>query len=216
MVTYEYKIYKAENKINGNCYIGKTTRNIEIRIKRHLYDARTKSSNSIFHKALRKYGSENFEWSILCTTDDYDKLNKLEIFYIEIYSKITKIYNITKGGGGQLGVKIKDSTRQKLSEAWYKNPKIYKGKDNPRYGKEVTEETRKKQSEARKGKSSWNKGIPCRDETKKKLSEKAKKRPGPWTGKKRVFSEEHKKKLSEAGKKRCAREKLEKQEIFNV
>lgn len=38
-------------------------------------------------------------------------------------------------------------------------------------GKPMSEETRKKVSEARKGKSAWNKGIPCSEEMKKRISE---------------------------------------------
>lgn len=49
------------------------------------------------------------------------------------------------------------------------------GKNNPRYGKEVSEETRRKISEAKKGKQvAHNKGVPMTDEQKQKLSEKMK------------------------------------------
>jgi len=43
----------------------------------------------------------------------------------------------------------------------------------------MTEETKRKISEAKMGKPSWNKGVSCSEETKKKISEtkKAKSQP---------------------------------------
>jgi predicted GIY-YIG superfamily endonuclease len=56
-------VYKAENKLNGNLYIGKTTRSLEERRNGHISES--KSDNLRFHNALRKYGPENFAWSVL-------------------------------------------------------------------------------------------------------------------------------------------------------
>lgn len=56
--------------------------------------------NSPLHRAIRKYGLENFEYSILATgIDDIDKLNELEIYYIQKNnSQIPNGYNIEIGG----------------------------------------------------------------------------------------------------------------------
>lgn len=58
-------------------------------------------------------------------------------------------------------------------------------------GKHLTEEAKKKLSEAHKGKAPWNKGIPMSEETRKKLSE---------AHKGKHLSEEHKRKISETHK----------------
>lgn len=58
-------------------------------------------------------------------------------------------------------------------------------------GNEITEEHRKKISEALKGKNTWSKGKKLSEETKEKIRK---------TLKGRVFSEEHRKKISEACK----------------
>jgi group I intron endonuclease len=53
-------IYKIENLINGKIYIGQSIE-IEQRWKKHL----AASDDFLIHKALRKYGKENFSFTIL-------------------------------------------------------------------------------------------------------------------------------------------------------
>lgn len=49
-------IYKFENKINGNIYIGQST-DIKKRYQKHL--AASKNPKQIIHKAIKKYGDLN-------------------------------------------------------------------------------------------------------------------------------------------------------------
>ena len=57
-----------------------------------------------------------------------------------------------------------------LEEHRRKNSEANKGANNPRYGKEVSEETRRKISEAKKGKQvAHNKGVPMSEEQKAKI-----------------------------------------------
>ena len=57
----EFVIYTATNKINGKIYVGKTY-NFEKRKQEHIYDI----DNDIpFHRALKKYGIENFELKMI-------------------------------------------------------------------------------------------------------------------------------------------------------
>ena len=67
-------IYKVENLINGSCYIGQTVKSLEKRKLQHLCDVRNDSSYYL-HRAIRKYGNENFKWSILCECLSKDDLN---------------------------------------------------------------------------------------------------------------------------------------------
>lgn len=93
-------IYKITNKYNNKSYIGQTKRNSDIRIKEHYRDAyRPKSSMypSLFYRAIRKYGYEAFESSILETCDD-EKLNDREQYWIKYYATFPNGYNMNYGG----------------------------------------------------------------------------------------------------------------------
>lgn len=88
-------IYQCTNLINQKIYIGQTKQTLEKRKASHL---RT-NDNTIFHKAIRKYGKENFYWEVLGEYDD-DKLDYWENFWIEekeSFYTLGKGYNMTKG-----------------------------------------------------------------------------------------------------------------------
>ena len=57
-------IYKIKNLVNNKIYIGKTNYSIEHRWQQHLYSSfeneNSKEYNFLLHKAIRKYGSNNF------------------------------------------------------------------------------------------------------------------------------------------------------------
>lgn len=92
-----YYIYKATNKINGKVYIGKTYDFLK-RKEEHLKDRR---GNSIFHRAIDKYGADNFEWEIVDSTTQSERINLLEKYYIQQYDSYkSNGYNMTKGGDG--------------------------------------------------------------------------------------------------------------------
>lgn len=136
-------IYKAENKLTGSVYIGQTTKDLKQRILKHKNTAFNKTESYTFHKALRKYGLENFEWNILTETDSKEKLNALEKLYISYYKKTTKCYNMTDGGEGCLGYIPTGETLKKLSES-------HKGLISGNKGNKYSEETRKKMSDKKK------------------------------------------------------------------
>ncbi len=136
-------IYAVQNKVNGKYYIGKTIRALEIRKKEHLSEAKAKRKDNSFHKAIRKYGEENFEWKIIDEHENKDVLDELEKLYILRYESFEKGYNETLGGDGGPGLS---------------------GEKHPMYGKHPSEKTRKKMSESHKGKK-------ISKETKKKLRE---------------------------------------------
>lgn len=104
-------IYCFENKINGKLYIGQA-QNIKERIRHHI-----KSKDHLYiHKALRKYGVDNFNFYILefCSID---KLSELEIYYIQKYNTFKYGYNLTAGGeGGKRGVKLSKKQKSLISK----------------------------------------------------------------------------------------------------
>lgn len=85
-------IYKVTNKVNGKSYIGQTRNTVEFRWRQH-YKAK---DNKYFHRAIQKYGKENFE-IITLEKCEVEKLNDREIFYINKYDTFNNGYNLTKG-----------------------------------------------------------------------------------------------------------------------
>ena len=55
-------IYKFTNKINNKVYIGQTTQTIEQRTNKHLSQL---DDNTYFHRALKKYGINNFDIEVI-------------------------------------------------------------------------------------------------------------------------------------------------------
>jgi len=95
-------IYKATNKKNGKVYIGQTTQTLKRRKNRHLNDSE-RNCGFYFHRALKKYGSSNFEWEIIDSTNSIEELNKLEVLYIKTF--YPNVYNMDSGGLGSTGYK---------------------------------------------------------------------------------------------------------------
>lgn len=113
-------IYKVENIINKKVYIGQTIRDINIRKKEHLYNAFNGNSDySPFHRALLKYGHENFIWTILCECDSKEEMNDMEFHYIKQYRSHTSMggYNATYGGDGTPGAIRSSLYKRKLSNS---------------------------------------------------------------------------------------------------
>ena len=101
-----YKIYCYKNKINNKCYIGITKRSMKAREINHISEAYNINSdhyNYPFKQAIRKYGIENFENTILEEVETLEEAKEKEIYYIKIYNsyvydKNSNGYNATRGG----------------------------------------------------------------------------------------------------------------------
>lgn len=96
-------IYTAKNLINDKIYVGKTHFSLDDRKRKHLNESRkNKSKYTVFQKAIRKYGFENFSWEIICKCKNIEELNRAEIFYIKkLKTHISQRgYNMTEGGEG--------------------------------------------------------------------------------------------------------------------
>ncbi len=167
-------IYMIRNKINNKRYIGQS-RNIRRRWAGHRWSAgKFKYELS---KDLKKYGIDNFEFSVLeeCSINE---LNEKEKEYIRLKKPE---YNISSGGPGNTGYCPSEETRKKLSkknkEYWKKLPKAKKLKiiqtqlTGPTIGKPRTKETKAKLRT--KALIQFKNGMP--DDTKKKIAESNKK-----------------------------------------
>lgn len=98
-------IYKYENKINGKVYIGQTN-NIQKRKNGHKscsFNPKSNDYNIPFHSAIRKYGLNSFNFTILEEIDDsknQNYVNDREKYYIEQYQSLISLngYNVSQGG----------------------------------------------------------------------------------------------------------------------
>lgn len=91
-----YSVYKATCLSNNKSYIGMTKYNYLKRKRQHEYQS--KHSPLFFHKALKKYGIDNFSWGVLAQTDTLLKAYNLETYLIKQHRSFEKGYNLTKGG----------------------------------------------------------------------------------------------------------------------
>ena len=156
-----YIVYKHTNLINGKVYIGITGRPPESRWGKGGYGYR---ENPYFWNAIQKYGWDNFRHEIM-----YDGLTREQALLLEERtiaeynsSCADYGYNLTLGGEHNIP---NEATRHKMSEimkgpanpmlgrkhteeeiAWYRQR--FSGEGNPRYGKHLSDETKKKISNA--------------------------------------------------------------------
>lgn len=86
-------IYKAENLVTGEVYIGQSKKPLCEKKRDHVYEAFKRYATNKFHKALREFGLKNFDWSIVDECNDYARLSKMEKKYIKKYDSIDNGYN---------------------------------------------------------------------------------------------------------------------------
>lgn len=174
-------IYRATNKINGKSYIGQTIRSLGKRKSAHISAALTVGEDSYFYNALRKYGPDNFKWSIVNECNTLKELNRLETYYIKEYDTFYNGYNLNYGGDNR---QISEETKRKISEAnrGRRHSEETKRKlSELNIGKKLSDEVRKNMSKAQKGRKHTEetrkkiagsiKGTQCSKETKRKISE---------------------------------------------
>ena len=111
-------VYMVINRINGKRYIGVTRKTLEQRRYSHFWAARN-GSKLVFASAIRKYGPDAFEFSVMQTFDDY--LDAL-IAERDLIAKYKPEYNVSAGGVGPNGIKWSTQLRERmvvaLSASW--------------------------------------------------------------------------------------------------
>lgn len=142
-----YRIYKCTNQINGKTYIGFTHKPLTKRIIEHKSSAK-RGSDYLLHKAIRKYGTDSFNWE--CLYESFDRefiLSTMENHFImenNSYFENGFGYNMTFGGqGGMLGKKHTEETKFKLKLA--RNKRVVE----PMLGKKHNADTKEKMSLAK-------------------------------------------------------------------
>jgi hypothetical protein len=93
-------IYKAENTLTGEVYIGATTKSLEERKKDHIQKS-NKKVGSYFQEAIGTHGPEAFTWEQLDTASNPNELAEKETKYIYEFKAQEEGYNSDSGGGFQ-------------------------------------------------------------------------------------------------------------------
>lgn len=153
-------IYLITNRTNHKKYVGKTKLTIEQRFRGHISSSKS-GSNTIFHKAIRKYGAKNFSVELL------EESNREEYWI----AKLNPEYNMTEGGDG-------GDTSKWIDYSSFKER--FSGNNNPFFGRTHNEEFRETHSRRMK---SWHidnvnpfKGKHHSQETKDWLKQKSSRR----------------------------------------
>lgn len=177
-------IYKITNLINNKVYIGQTVQP-KIRWSKHKSDARNKPIQYIHH-AMNRYGIDNFKFEVIAFCLNSEAITETENIIIIQYDSRNRNFGynlaIGKSHGGhskqtreklsriktefyqkrleEVGSKITEEERQKLSESHLGLPGSNKGKkfseqarENMRQafkGRIVSEECKQKKSESMK------------------------------------------------------------------
>lgn len=111
-----------KNELNGKCYIGRTN-NFQKRKKDHLRDSNAIHPKYYIHRAIKKYGAENFTFTILKENiKEYD-IQQEEIDFIKLYKSYLYGYNMTIGGDGKLHYVTSEETKNKIRIHSIKNGK---------------------------------------------------------------------------------------------
>ena len=148
----------------------------------HEWDA-SNGSDLYFHRAIRKYGWDAFEWTVLAEDDDEEWLFLVEKKYVnQLGTKSPGGYNLKDGGEGgscpceetrrrmsesaknrpPMAEDVRQKKREFLLNAW-QDPEFRKYMRKARIGHSVSEQAREKLRKANTGKKHT-------EETKKKVS----------------------------------------------
>ena len=193
-----YIVYKHTSPL-GKVYIGITKQKPQERWQNGL-GYRTQE---YFYRAIQKYGWSNFKHEIVYQTESYTDANNKEIELIAQYKSNEKNYGYNVESGGNLKKIVSENTKQKLrnhhttpehlelvrqinAKRW-SDPEEHRrmsertsGKNNPMYGKKLTEEHKQKLKEGfskvtfvgKRGKDNPMYGKHHSEEMKKRISER--------------------------------------------
>ena len=153
MTLDEFKTYKTynvvnkiENKINHKVYIGQS-KNIKHRFHSHIYKCFILNYNHPLYCSIRKYGIQNFTFTIIKKTFDLDLW---EVFFTKLYNSADSEYGYNILTGREFPEYLTKEIMTKRKNTYKKRGYIYdaemlkylsdirKGEKNSFYGKHHT------------------------------------------------------------------------------
>jgi group I intron endonuclease len=125
-------IYCVHCISTGKKYIGQTIQKLQYRINDHF--CRSSNSQYKFHRAIRKYGKNNFIYGVI-EECDFSFINDREMYWINVFDTFKNGYNSDTGGmNGRL---LSEETKNKIKQRTSKG-------NNPRYGVKLDDELKEK------------------------------------------------------------------------
>lgn len=166
----QYSIYIHINNKNNKCYIGQT---IQMPKDRWGYNGICYKTQA-FYNTIKKYGWDNISHVVICYGLSKEEANDMEILLISIFKSTNGNFGYNVENGGNTVGKMSEETKEKLRKF--------------HTGKQLSEETRKKLSEAKKGEKHYLYGKHLSEEHKEKLRESHK---GLQSGEKHPLYNKH-------------------------
>jgi group I intron endonuclease len=157
---YTVGIYTITNTVSGKVYVGQSA-HVGTRWKVHVRLLNAgKHENPALQRAWSKYGSAAFDFALIeeCSVE---MLDEREQFHVGDFDSFLNGYNCNTGGAQCRGYVFSLESRQKMSAA-------KKGRTSTMKGKKHSEESRARMREAQRNRP------PVSEETRKKLSEAGK------------------------------------------
>jgi group I intron endonuclease len=175
-------LYKITDALNNKVYIGQTIDNKKRWMQHKAYAKRPDKTGQYIHRAMAKYGVENFSFEIIATCQTQEDADETESLLIIQYNSRSKDYGYNLMVGGSHGGHSEE-TKQKQRDATL-NQIATQG--HPAQGRIVTQEEKELHrkarldnpieytSELRQRMSEAHIGIKDSDETKKNKADSAK------------------------------------------
>lgn len=118
-------VYVAVCNPSSKLYFGITSSPLKRRVSRHLSCAR-RGSIQKFHRAIRKYGSDNITWHVVGSVGTWEEACEAERVLIKTFDTLNDEfgYNMTSGGDGSFGLPVSNDAKRKISsklKAWHQS-----------------------------------------------------------------------------------------------
>ena len=132
-------IYLTTNTINGKKYIG---------MCKNTHRERYLGSGKLLKQAIKKYGRENFDRTIIQECETFEQLSNSESYWVKYYNAVesSEFYNLVDGGIGGNSESLKkywsglSNEERKTARNW--DNSSLAGTKNPMFGKSHSEETK--------------------------------------------------------------------------
>lgn len=121
-------IYLITNTVNGNLYVGQTTKSSRKRFSQHKAASKIPKPEGALHRAMKKYGFECFIMNEICSTNNIDFIDDLERFFIKEFNSLTIGHGYNCETGGSVNKHLSEEVKAQISLRSKGKPSGFKGK----------------------------------------------------------------------------------------